>query len=122
VLNSNDIANLEALAKREHFNRVKEVRFSSEEMTVYFYRELHESAFDSLYYRSIELRFIYTKREGSSIDVSLTEIEILNTWAGYRQPLKEEIDRIVELFSSLLKERIGADHVRIERTRTGPPL
>lgn len=121
ALSNDDIVYLEMIAQREQFNRVKEVKLSNEEMIVYYYRELKESSFNKIYHKAIDIDFIYYKKEGDKNKV-LKEIKILNDAEGYSEPLKTEIDRIAKLFEDALKERIGAEYVRIERARTGPPF
>lgn len=115
VLSNDDIVQLDAVAKSEQFNRVKEVKYSNEERTVYYYRELSGKDFDLLHYKFIDIYFIYKND-------NLVEIRMLNDWAGYREPLKGEIDRIANIFMRTLAGRIDVKDMHIERSRTGPPF
>lgn len=47
---------------------------------------------------------------------------VSNDWQGQKPALKQEIDRVGEVFYKELSARFGKENVKMERRRTGPPF
>lgn len=46
---------------------------------------------------------------------------VSNNWKGQNPELKQEIDRLTDIFYKKLSNRFGKENIQIERRRTGPP-
>jgi hypothetical protein len=47
---------------------------------------------------------------------------ISNHWKGQDPALKQEIERLADVFYKELSARFGKENMKIERRRTGPPF
>lgn len=47
---------------------------------------------------------------------------VSNDWKGQEPALKQEIDRLADIFYKELSNHLGKENIHIERMRTGPPF
>ncbi len=49
-------------------------------------------------------------------------VMVSNDWKGQEPALKQEIDRLADIFYKELSNRLGIENIHVERMRTGPPF
>jgi hypothetical protein len=117
-----DITHLEEIAIDENFDK----RSSSPDKRecLYFGRDLNEAHFGHLAYKFIILGICYDKANltGTTQSVRNLRVFLNNDWQGQEPTIKQEIDRLGEVFYKELSDRFGKENVRMERRRTGPPF
>lgn len=123
VIDKEHIAHLEAVAATEKFVG-KRISLSGNRTCLYFGRDLDEPKFRHLNYRFVDLGYCYDRESSLTVDQGLRNLRVFidNVWEGQKPPIKEEIDRLGDVFYGELAAKLGKENVRIERRRTGPPF
>jgi len=123
TIEDKDIAQLQQIAKTEKFIS-KQTPSPDKRECLYFGNDLEASKFRHLNYRFIVLGYCYDKGKSSDTDKVLGNLRVLiyNDWEGQDSVLKQEIDRLGDVFYGELAAKFGRANVKIERRRTGPPF
>lgn len=72
----------------------------------------------------IQVGYCYDKTKTLSDGDGIKNFRLLisNDWKGQESSLKQEIDRLGDVFYKELADRFGKENVKLERRRTGPPF
>ncbi len=122
-----DIDFLDHVAVKEGFGQRRPASLSDEWECIHYVRDLNEPQFQHLQqYKFITLGWCYDFVKGQSSDIKRNikhfNVGIDNDWVGQDPTIKQEIDRLGDVFYKALVERFGKENVKIERRRTGPPF
>ena len=99
-------AQLEEIAVREHFAMMK----SAEEPD--WYSTYYDSSNDD--YRLLQVMISYHQKDQS------LRVVVMNDWTGQR--MKEEIERVADLYIDAMGRTYGKENLRVLRKRIGPPM
>jgi hypothetical protein len=97
---------LEEIAVREHFVMVKSVE-EPDWYCIYYYSSKDE-------HRLLGVWISYHQKEQS------LRVVVMNDWTG--QKMKEEIERVADLYTDAMSRTYGKENLRTIRKRTGPPM
>jgi hypothetical protein len=121
-----DIEFLHNVALREGFSNWRRSSLSDEWECMLYHRDLDESRFSDLQENKfIDLGYCYDFQQLSGeMKQNITDfyVNISNDRAGQEPLIKQEIDRLAELFYKELEIRFGKENIKIENRRTGPPF
>lgn len=117
-----DIQRLQELAVKLDFAKQQEVALSEHERGIYYDIKLNEKKFDNLRYKFITLVLSYNIIPDADDSYGELQISVYNHWEGYDVPLREEIDRIAQLFYQEVENIVGLGNLTMETMRTGPPF
>jgi hypothetical protein len=123
VVDRGHMKHLEAVAATEKFVG-KRISLSGRRTCLYFGRDLDEPQFRQLDYKFIQLGYCYDIDNITNGDEGLRNVRVFidNDWQGQASIIKQEIDRLGNVFYQELANLVGKENVIIERRRTGPPF
>ncbi len=122
-----DVEFLDYVAVKEGFEQRRVTASSDKWVCIHRERDLTEPRFQHLQqYKFITLGWCYDFLEGqqpdSKIYIKQFYVNIANVWQGQEPAIKQEIDRLGDVFYKALADRFGKENVKIERRRSGPPF
>lgn len=122
-----DIEFLDKVAENERFaNRRISSSPTGNRDCVHYYRDLESSQFQHLQrYKFISLGYCYDFQQplaDTKQNIEPFYVNIANDWAGQDSSIKQEIDRLADIFYRELSNRFGKENIKIKRRRTGPPF
>ncbi len=123
-LKNKDIDFLDQMILNEKFGN-RHVSSSDKWECVHYDRELDDPQFQYLSkYKFVFVDYCYyfVQPLTDTKDITQFSFSVANTWKGQYPAIKQEIDRLAEIFYKELANRFGTENVQIKRRRTGPPF